>query len=206
MLAVFGRDFSRANLPAPRGLSFVHEWGMTMSTTYTTDRKRLEANIKSIGRRGANLDRDIWASAVGSIAHAQEHGDLSLFAMLLSAMPKGSRVQTLIAWAQQGAPLTVAYSKDKGTYKVSIDKKSDRFESDRSDWDIAFLSDVEWYAFKKEAEQKVFDLADLIAMVERIAEGKRPNSTEAAMDAATHAYNLLVELQTTKAKAEVEAA
>jgi hypothetical protein len=170
-----------------------------MSIGYTTDKTRLSAAIASIKRRGNNLDRDIWAAAVGSIGHAQEHGDLSLFSSLLSAMPKGSRVQTLIQWAQHGAPLNVAFNKDKNAYKVSVDRKSESFtESDRSDWDLGSLAETPWYEYKKSPEEKIFDLVDLIAMIEKIAEGKRKGSTEWAMDGAAVAHRVLSDLYATK--------
>jgi hypothetical protein len=174
---------------------------------YTTDKTRLSAAIASISRRGARLDNDIWSAAVGSLAHAQEHGDFSLFSALLSAMPKGSRVGLLVQWAQDQVPVACAYDTKKKTWKVKIDQKSDLYTAgDRSTWGIDILAESPWFEFKKTNTEKVFDLTDLIAIVEKIAEGKKQGATDWAMDGATAAYNVLSAMLAEKTRAALESA
>jgi len=168
---------------------------------YTTDKTRLSAAIASIGRRGARLDNDIWSAAVGSLAHAQEHGDFSLFSALLSAMPKGSRVGLLVQWAQSEVPVSASYNAQKKAWKVSLDKKSDLYTpGDNTTWGIDVLAESPWYEFKKTNTEKVFDLTDLIAIVEKIAEGKKQGATDWAMDGAAAAYNVLSEMLAQKTR------
>jgi hypothetical protein len=58
----------------------------------------VNASIKSIGVRGRNLDVDIHATAVAAIAISMAHGDTGAASRLANAMPKGSRVKTLVKW------------------------------------------------------------------------------------------------------------
>ena len=172
-----------------------------MSIGYTTDKARLSAAIASISHRGASLDNDIWSAAVGTLAHAQEHGDFSLFSALLSAMPKGARVSALTQWAASEVPVTCAYNPQKKAWKVSLNKKSDLYTpGDNTTWGIDVLAETPWYEFKKVPEEKIFDLSDLLAMVEKIAEGKKKGSTEWAMDGAAAAHALLSDLLSEKTR------
>lgn len=163
----------------------------------TTDKAIISAQIKSICNRGASLDLSIWETACNCVAHAQEHGDVTLFGNLVMAMPKGSRVKTLIDWVQTSAPITVELK----TGKAGIDKarvKAGEFESDRSDWGMDFLTSSPWYDYKKSPDQVEFDLKALRAYLTKLAEGKRKNATEGAMDAATACLHALEELTETE--------
>lgn len=167
-----------------------------MSVKFTVVESDLSKAISSIARRGKALDNDIWAAAVGTLALAQKGGNLTLFGELVNAMPKGSRVQTLIMWAQTAVPVVLV----NGTPKVDqVRVKSGEFEKDRSDWRIQDLADSPWFEFEKgkNDEKPEYSLDQLVAMLEKLAKGKRPNSSEAAMDGATVALKAI--------KASVEA-
>lgn len=156
----------------------------------STDRTIISRSIASIRRRGANLDKDIWTCAVSCVAHAQEHGDLSLFADLCSAMPKGSRVATLKAWAATFAPIAFAGEKAK------IDKtrvRDGEFQSDRSDWDIDGMMGSPWYEYKKGTEMSEFGLDQLRTYLEKVAEGKE-TKTRTYSDSASGAASLMLQL------------
>jgi hypothetical protein len=98
-------------------------------------------------------------------------------------MPNGSRVQTLIAWAQAAAPVSASKDSKTGAWKVSIDKKREGFESDRSDWDVDFLKETAWYSYKKLPSKKLIDLPDLIKMIEKVAEGEDTETRETSEQA-----------------------
>lgn len=57
--------------------------------------KSINAAIESIQRRGKKLDKDIQIAALSAMQHHVEHGDVTLINRLVSAMPKGSRVNAL---------------------------------------------------------------------------------------------------------------
>jgi hypothetical protein len=156
--------------------------------SFSTDRSSIVKGIASVRARGANLDRDIGLVAASAIAHGQIHGDVTLFGDLCAAMPRGSRVKTLIEFVQTCAPIAVKVS-DKG-FQVSIDKarvKAGEFESDRSDWDIETLKVESWTEFKKGKVESEYTLDHLLAMLDKLATGKKKGATEAAMDAAAEA-------------------
>lgn len=54
--------------------------------------------IEGIQRRGRKLDTDIQQAALSCIAHAGQHGDITLCNRLLEALPKGARQRALIEW------------------------------------------------------------------------------------------------------------
>ena len=77
------------------------------------NKNEILGRIKTIATRGANLDKLIQETALGVIAHVEEHGEVSLVNKLYKAMPKGSRAVALAAWF-------LAF----GKVQVNSDKKS----------------------------------------------------------------------------------
>ena len=155
-----------------------------MSYTPITDLKKINSKIGSIQKRGRNLDRDIGHCAVDCIAHAQATGDISAFGRLCSAMPNGSRVERLIGWAQQYAPVACA----KPDYKASIDKarvREGEFQPDRSDWQIEAMADSDWTEYKPAQKEQEFGLEQLKKLLKTVADGKRKGSTPEAETAAS---------------------
>ena len=63
------------------------------------DRKALVKSIASIKARGKRLDKDIHTALCSAVWHRQEHGDNTLIAEVINAMPKGSRANAAIQWA-----------------------------------------------------------------------------------------------------------
>ena len=92
-----------------------------MAFAYIKDGKTLGRKIASIGKRGKTLDTDIHVAACSSLFHAvidcgngEGSGDPRHLALLMNAMPQGSRVQALAKWARDHAPVTVEFDKAKG--------------------------------------------------------------------------------------------
>ena len=146
---------------------------------FTTEKDRLVKAINSIRRRGAYLDQAIWSTAVGCVAHAQEHGDVTLFGDLVSAMPNGSRVERLIQWVQYAAPIMLVDGKGAKVDKSRV--KSGEFYADRSNWNISFLEENNWVEFKRASQASEFDLVALERQLNNIAKekGKREYTAEA---------------------------
>ncbi len=155
--------------------------------SFSTDKGAIVKGIDSVKQRGKNLDRDIGLVAASAVAHAQLHGDATLFGSLCAVMPRGSRVKTLIEWVQSAAPVAVKAMAD-GTYKVTVDRarvKEGEFAADRSDWNIETLKTTNWFEFQKDKSESEYTLDQLLSMLDKLAKGKRKGATEQAMDAAT---------------------
>lgn len=157
-----------------------------MAIQFSIDKTAIIKGIASISKRGATLDRDIGTLAASAVAHAAIHGDVTLFASLLNAMPKGSRSATLLAWVQSCAPISASYNTAKGLWSASIDKKREKqeFLGDRANWAVGTLKETHWVSFKKDSGTTEFTEAKLLKMLEQVAKGKRKNATEGVMDLA----------------------
>lgn len=102
--------------------------------------------IKTIGTRGAGLDKLIQHTAEAVVAHMAEHKEASLACKLYLAMPKGSRALALAHWFHAYGSVTVNKGDDskaipfkfnmEGTIKLEDGKKK------------------AWYDCKKERELK----------------------------------------------------
>ncbi len=68
---------------------------------------------KSIEGRGKTLDIDIHSAAVAALALSDMHRDANSMKLLLNAMPKGSRRETLAAWVAAFGNIIVSKDKDK---------------------------------------------------------------------------------------------
>jgi len=77
--------------------------------------------IASIAKRGRTLDKDIHTVASYGIAHARDHGDLTILNKLYVAMPKSGRREGLKAWVREFAP--VKWNKDKEQFAM-VSKKN----------------------------------------------------------------------------------
>lgn len=177
----------------------------TATATFTTSRTQIIKGIKSIAKRGATLDADIGILAASAMGHAVEHGDVTLFGQLVDAMPRGARVKTLIAWVRSCAPINVKLN-PAGACKVSVDKarERDEFHNDRSLWDIDTLKTTAWFEFGKgDKPETEFTAGQLLAMLEKIANGKKAGATEEAMSLAA---SLVMLAKTSTSTAPVETA
>ena len=123
-----------------------------------TNKAAIIKAIASISGRGAKLDKDIWVAAVSAMAHHNEHGDVTIINDLVSAMPKGARVNALRDYI-------LAHG------KVSFDDKAKAFvHAKEGSFDLEGALAISWVEFKPEAEYKPFDALKLVtALAKRIA-------------------------------------
>tara|TARA_R110000787_G_scaffold113817_2_gene223130 strand:- start:402 stop:902 length:501 start_codon:yes stop_codon:yes gene_type:complete len=114
--------------------------------------------IVSIGTLGAKIDRKVWVAAVSAMAHHNEHGDVTIINDLVSAMPKGSRVNALRDYI-------LAHG------KVSFDNEVKAFTHAKDGFfDLEGALAVSWVEFKPEPEYKPLDALKLVtALAKRIA-------------------------------------
>jgi len=131
---------------------------MTKTIKLITGKDNIIKAIASITKRGAGLDKDIWIAAVSAMAHHNEHGDVTIINGLVSAMPKGSRVNAIRDYI-------LAHG------KVSFDSDTKLFKHDKDGFfDLEGALAVSWVEFKPEPEYKPFDALKLVtALAKRIA-------------------------------------
>lgn len=84
----------------------------------------IKTAIKWIKTTGKKFDNKVHETAVQTIMHAQQHGDVTLVQSLLNAMPKSGRAEALAHWVREFTPLTVLGK--AGNFSVKLSKKSVR--------------------------------------------------------------------------------
>jgi hypothetical protein len=160
------------------------------------DKNAIELAIKSIGTRGAGLDKDIQLTALSVIAHIDQHNEVSLFTKLYRALPKGSRSNALVAWAIAMSKVEVNLDKDtkkEFPFVCAKGKKTDLVEAAKKPW----------FDFKKPAEvSEEFDLdkafSKFMAMIDaKIKAGKVDAESELAKSLKSASALVKVEAATT---------
>lgn len=119
-----------------------------------TDTAKLKAAFKSINKRGAKLDDDIWIAAVSAMSHHNTHGDITIVNELVSAMPKGSRVNALREFI--AAHGKVAYDTEN---KIFVHDKAGNF-------DLEGATAHSWTEYKPEAP---YQPIDALVLIKRLA-------------------------------------
>lgn len=124
-----------------------------------TSKTALVTAIESIRTRGKKLDNDIWIAAVSVIGHVGEHGDVTLARTLVDAMPKGSRVNALLAFMETFGKLTF----NTDTKELDYDKtKTTELES---------AQETSWVEFKPEVPYQGLDLNKaILALIKKAVE------------------------------------
>lgn len=79
---------------------------MTLKTPLFIGKADIIAAIADVNVKGKALDELIWATGASIVAHIEEHGNYQMAADLIAAMPKGSRVNALIAYFEAVSKLT----------------------------------------------------------------------------------------------------
>lgn len=116
-----------------------------------TNKADIDKAIKSIQTRGKKLDADIWVAAVSAMAHHAEHGDVTLVNNLVSAMPKGARVNAL-------REFILCFG------KVTYDEQNKVFAHDKEgNFDLEGAMETSWTEFKPEPAYVPFDALKAMA-------------------------------------------
>lgn len=86
-------------------------------TTFTVlSQSEIAKRITRIKSVGARLQNEVHVVAVSCLAHARDHGDITLSVRLLDAMPNGQRVKALAYWFRKfsGEQLSFSFKPDTG--------------------------------------------------------------------------------------------
>jgi hypothetical protein len=81
--------------------------------------------IGSIRTRGAKLDIDMHTAAIAALTLSSLHRDANSAALLLNAMPKGSRAETLSKWFQDFGNIIVTKDAKTKAFKCKMKAQDD---------------------------------------------------------------------------------
>ena len=97
-----------------------------------TTKKDIIAAIADVSTTGKKLDEMIWVAAASIVAHVEGNREVTLVNKLIEAMPKGSRVNALIAYFD--AVSQAQYDTDEKTFKFSKSKTADQELAQTKSW------------------------------------------------------------------------
>lgn len=118
-----------------------------------TDKRDIQKRIKSIRNRGITLDKDIHETGVACMIHARDHGDVTLLAELVEAMPKSGRRKALVKWASDHMPAT--FSEKTGQFKLKKNRTAEDFLVEKAEA-------VPFWDYTKERKPTEYDLQKAI--------------------------------------------
>ena len=123
-----------------------------------TNKADLVAAIEDIRSTGKKLDSMIWVAGVSVLAHIDQHGDISLAQSLVDAMPKGSRVNALIAFMEKF-----------GKVRYDATKKALVFAKTKTT-DLEGAQGKSWVEFKPEPPYRAVTIEAMIASNVKLAD------------------------------------
>lgn len=115
-----------------------------------TNKKDIIAAIADVSATGQKLDNMIWIAAASIVAHVEKNREVTLVNKLIDAMPKGSRVNALIAYFD--AVSMAQYDTDEKTFKFSKSKTTNQ--------ELAQIKS--WTEYKPEQPYNGVDLHNLL--------------------------------------------
>jgi hypothetical protein len=140
-----------------------------MSTLQILTQEACSRKIDQIARVGGKLHQVIHEVAVSSLAHVRDHGNTTLVARLLNAMPAGQRTKALVVWFDRFSGGAIKAVKGKGGYAIKTlpkDRTADQFEVDaayRTSYDV----------LTSEKDPKPMGFEALLKYLSRIANEER---------------------------------
>lgn len=115
-----------------------------------TNKKDIIALISEVSATGKKLDGMIWVAAASIVQHIDKHGDVTLAQDLIDAMPKGSRVNALIAYFEKVAKV-----------EYDTDAKAVKFRRDATT-NMELATSKSWVEYKPEQPYSGYDLHAVI--------------------------------------------
>ncbi len=125
--------------------------------------KTVSGNIKSIEKKGKELQSLIHATAIQALVHAKAYGDVTLMTKLVQALPSSSRKEALKVWVKDFSPLLWKVNKKEGTEGYVMDKAPSRNAFAIPEADVMPF----WEYTKEEKPKDALTLAQLIALINR---------------------------------------
>lgn len=122
--------------------------------------------IGRISAAGKVLQARVHTVAVSTLAHIRDHGDTTLAARLLDALPNGQRVNALAFWFGHYSNGKAKFSKDKaGAWKCNLSGERTQADFDIEGADATCFADL-----TKEKAVETMTLAALEKLLTKIAD------------------------------------
>ena len=119
---------------------------MTLKTT-----AQVKSAIKSIKTTGAKLQQAIHETGMQCLHHAQQHGDTTLLASLVDAMPRSTRREDFKLWVHAHSPLTVSFNKKEGKHEVK-----GKNITDAANWKLEEAEATPFWDFTEDKPSKLY--------------------------------------------------
>ena len=139
---------------------------MTNTTKLILGTTDITSAITSITKRGKKLDADIQVCALSVINHVELHGDPSLMNAMVTAMPKGSRVNALNEFLETFGRVT--FNPTAKAFEYSKDGVTD----------LEGAEATVWTDFKAEPPYKGLDLRESILVLIKKAEERKTSTNK----------------------------
>jgi len=129
--------------------------------------------IASIRKDAHSLNATVHQVAVSTLSHTRDHGDWTLAAALLNALPTGQRVMTLVKWYQTFSGKQLTFSRDKKAGGAFVGKLVQGWKPAGFDIDKAMA--VMFGDLETERTQSVMSVDKLRQMIARVANNRGTN-------------------------------
>jgi hypothetical protein len=177
-----------------------------MTNLNLLSREACVERIVSIRESARGLQDSIHIVAVSTLAHIRDHGDWTVAASLLNALPSGQRVQTLAKWFNHFSGKQINFFQDKKAGNVFTGKLVDGWKADKFDVDSAMAT--QFGDLEAEKVNSVITLDKLRHMIARVANNTGSNKdgsrkvSDVTMAAASKCVALLDELKAAQSAAQ----
>ena len=134
-----------------------------MTTTIKTT-AQVKGAIKTIAKAGAKLQESIHETAMQTLMHAKQHGDVTLLASLLDAMPRSTRREDCKTWVFAHAPIAIAYNKKENKHVckgVNI--------TDEGNWKLEEAEATPFWKFTEDKASTVYTPENLLKALQGLA-------------------------------------
>lgn len=132
--------------------------------------KAIDNMIRSIRTRGKNIDRDIHATGVAIMRHAEKHGDFTRANKLVAVLPKSGRTKAFVKWFSDHTP----YNWNDTDKVFTLPKNKDK----RRQFMIAEANAVPFWEYTVEKEPGEIDVDKLIASLFKRVETAKEQGRE----------------------------
>jgi len=136
---------------------------------FITGTTTIKAAISMMQTAGRDLDADIQFLGLSVLNHIELHGDYSMANCMFSAMPNGSRRNSLAAWFIKYGKLRL--TNDEDVKKRFVNKKDSPFQFDKTKaTNLEGAGNEQWFdCLKEKAPDEVLDVtSNLQRLIKRI--------------------------------------
>lgn len=144
-----------------------------MTNTYL-DIDTCRERVASIRDGARVLLGSIHEVAVGTLAHIADHGDWTVAASLLNALPSGIRVKTLAKWYNRFSGGQVNFFQDKAQGNQFVAKLVPGWSAEK--FDLVTAAATPFGDMEAEKVSKTLDIKALRGMIARVANNTKSNN------------------------------